>query len=298
MDYAKIVSDTVDRLADEDSYQFMFHKTHSGAPVPSVDEIKRIITLCRNILFPGFYGNTTMDSHLLKYHIGMYTEQLFESLVHEVQAGMCFSDDQSCEKPSYTWSERRRKSADIAAAFVEWLPELRSILATDVEAMYNGDPAASSFGEIISCYPTVRAVSSHRIAHKLLTLGVPIIPRIISELAHGETGIDIHPGATIGKHFTIDHGTGVVIGETCVIGNNVKIYQGVTLGAKSFPLDDEGNPIKGIPRHPIIEDNVIIYANATVLGRITIGEGSVIGGNMWVTKSLPPHTLFVAKAQE
>ena len=170
------------------------------------------------------------------------------------------------------------------------LPEIRKTLATDVEAAFNGDPAAESFGEIISCYPVIKALTNYRIAHRLHTIGVPLIPRIISEMAHSETGIDIHPAATIGHHFTIDHGTGVVIGATCIIGNYVKLYQGVTLGAKSFPLDDNGNPIKGIARHPILEDNVIVYSNATILGRITIGQGSVVGANIWVTESMEPYS--------
>ena len=297
MDYAKIVSDTVDSLASEETFRFMFHRNPDGSPLPSVDEIHRIVDLCRAILFPGFYGTANIDSHLLKYHLGMYTEQLFETLQQQIRAGMCFNDNLECERTAPVWSERRRKSADIAAEFVQWLPELRYILSTDIEAMYNGDPAASSRGEIISCYPTVRAVSNHRIAHKLLELGVPLIPRIISEQAHGETGIDIHPGATIGHHFSIDHGTGVVIGETCVIGDNVKIYQGVTLGARSFPLDEDGNPIKGIPRHPILEDDVVVYANATILGRITIGKGAVIGGNMWVTRPVAAGEILVHKNQ-
>ena len=180
------------------------------------------------------------------------------------------------------------RAQTLAAEFIAHLPELRAVLATDVEAAYNGDPAAESYSEIISCYPIIKAITNYRIAHELLLLGVPLIPRIISEMAHSETGIDIHPAATIGHHFTIDHGTGVVIGATCIIGNNVKLYQGVTLGAKSFPKDENGNPIKGIPRHPILEDNVIIYSNATVLGRITLAEGTVIGGNLWVTESTKP----------
>ena len=155
-------------------------------------------------------------------------------------------------------------------------------------AAYNGDPAAKSYGEVIFCYPAIRAISNYRIAHALLRLDVPLIPRIITEMAHSETGIDIHPGATIGNYFTIDHGTGVVIGETAVIGHNVKLYQGVTLGAKSFPLDADGNPIKGIDRHPKIGNNVIIYANSTILGNIRVGDGAVIGGNIWVDKDVPP----------
>lgn len=292
--YSQIITRTVDALTQEDSYRYMLHKHRSGGPMPSVDNLKTIISLCRSIIFPGFYGNSTMDSHLLHFHLGMYTEKLFEMLKQEIHAGLCFIDDNNDTAPK-PWNQQRRHSANLAAMFIEWLPELRSILATDVEAMYNGDPAATSFGEIISCYPTVRAVSNYRIAHKLLTLGVPLIPRIITELAHGETGIDIHPGAQIGDHFSIDHGTGVVVGETCVIGNHVKLYQGVTLGAKNFPLDENGDPIKGILRHPVLEDNVIVYANATILGRITIGKGAVIGGNMWITESVPPGEILIQR---
>jgi serine O-acetyltransferase len=159
---------------------------------------------------------------------------------------------------------------------------------TDVRAAYEGDPAATSTDETIFCYPGILAITNQRVAHELYRLAVPLLPRMLTEQAHSATGIDIHPGATIGERFFIDHGTGVVIGETSMIGNNVRLYQGVTLGAKSFPLDEQGNPIKGIPRHPIVEDDVVIYAGATVLGRITVGRGSVIGGNVWVTESVPP----------
>jgi serine O-acetyltransferase len=184
-------------------------------------------------------------------------------------------------------------ASSIAATFIERLPQIRQLLADDVIATFVGDPASKSYGEVIFCYPAIRAISNYRIAHELLTLGVPLIPRIISELAHSETGIDIHPGAVIGRAFTIDHGTGVVIGETSIIGNHVKIYQGVTLGAKSFPLDEKGHPIKGIPRHPIIEDDVIIYSNSTILGRITIGKGAVIGGNIWIDTDIEPGAKVV-----
>jgi len=170
------------------------------------------------------------------------------------------------------------------------LPDLRRLLALDAVAAFEGDPAASSPSEAIFSYPGVRAITSHRIAHELYQRGVPLIPRIIAEHAHSNTGIDIHPGASVGESFFIDHGTGVVIGETSVIGNRVRIYQGVTLGAKSFPLDDQGRPIKGIARHPVIEDEVTIYAGATILGRITIGRGAVIGGNVWITRDVPPGT--------
>lgn len=180
-----------------------------------------------------------------------------------------------------------------ATTFICRLDDISRSLQTDVEAAYNGDPAAKSRDEIICCYPVIKALVNYRVAHELLTMGVELIPRILTEMAHSETGIDIHPGAQIGDYFTIDHGTGVVIGETCIIGRNVKLYQGVTLGAKSFPLDEHGNPIKGIPRHPILEDDVIVYSNSTILGRITVGKGAVIGGNVWITQDVAPGARIV-----
>lgn len=290
--YSKIISKTVEELACERSYRFLFHKHRDGGPLPSMEELRRITDLCRAIVFPGYFGNSTMNADLLRYHLGMLTERLFELLRQQVHAGLCFRDDMADAVPALSRGEQRGLAGEISAKFIEWLPELREVLTTDIRAMYDGDPAASSFGEVISCYPSIRAVGNYRIAHKLLLLGVPLIPRIITEIAHSETGIDIHPGACIGDYFTIDHGTGVVIGETCVIGSHVKLYQGVTLGAKNFPLDADGNPIKGIQRHPIIEDDVIIYANATILGRITVGRGAVIGGNLWVTKDVAPGTIL------
>ncbi len=247
--------------------------------------------LCRSILFPGFYGKSNVNNQNLVFHIGVAVEHLYTLLCNQIQAGLCFATGWSeVEDYGNTYATaqdlRRVKAEGLASAFLQRLPALRQTLATDVEAAYLGDPAAESYGEVISCYPVIKAVTNYRVAHELLTLGVPLIPRIITEMAHSETGIDIHPAATIGHHFTIDHGTGVVIGATCIIGNHVKLYQGVTLGAKSFPLDEKGNPIKGIPRHPILEDNVIVYSNATILGRITIGHDAVIGGNIWVTEDV------------
>lgn len=180
----------------------------------------------------------------------------------------------------------------VTLAFMQKVVSIREVLTTDLEAAYLGDPAAYSVEEILLSYPSLEAVSTYRIAHELYSLGLSMIARIMTESAHAKTGIDIHPGATIGNHFFIDHGTGVVIGETCVIGNHVKIYQGVTLGAKSFQLDDDGNPIKGVKRHPNIEDDVVIYAGATILGGdVTVGKGCVVGGNAWITRSVPPNML-------
>jgi len=182
---------------------------------------------------------------------------------------------------------------DTALTFMDKLPKIRELLASDAVAAFEGDPAAKQIGETIFCYPSITALLHHRISHELYKLNVPLIPRIISERAHSLTGIDIHPGASIGERFFIDHGTGTVIGETTIIGNNVRIYQGVTLGAKSFPMDEKGLPIKDIPRHPIVEDNVVIYAGATILGRITIGKNAEIGGNVWVTHDVEAGSKIV-----
>lgn len=269
----------------------LFHEHRDNDPIPSGKDLGIIVDLCRSIIFPGFYGMSTINSRTLQYHIGVDTEHLYDLLTEQIMAGLCFADSgqQACKGND----SLHQKAQGLAAEFISRLPYIREILATDVEAAYNGDPAAESYGEIISCYPIIKAITNYRIAHELLLLGVPLIPRIITEMAHSETGIDIHPGAQIGHHFTIDHGTGVVIGATCIIGNHVKLYQGVTLGAKSFPLDENGNPIKGIARHPILEDNVIVYSNATVLGRITIAHDTVIGGNLWVTEDTKPGERLV-----
>lgn len=293
IDYTHILTKAVDELSDNQSYRGLFHQHREGEPLPSGKSLERIVELSRAILFPGYFGNSTINSQTINYHIGVNIEELFSLLIEQIQAGLCFGVENSgqcdCQSPC------RATATQLAAEFISRLPEIRRILATDVEAAYYGDPAATCFGEIICCYPVIRAVTNYRIAHELHRLNVPLIPRIITEMAHSETGIDIHPGAQIGHHFTIDHGTGVVIGATCIIGNHVKLYQGVTLGAKSFPCDEQGNPIKGIPRHPILEDNVIVYSNATILGRITIGEGATIGGNIWVTESVPAGARIVQR---
>lgn len=293
LNFTHILTQTVEQLSESSSFQGLFHQHTDGDPLPSARALQDIIELARAIIFPGYFGNSTVNSRTMTYHIGINVEQLFNLLTEQVLAGLCFATDTTKEKSN---CELRNEATQIAAHFISRLPQLRQILATDVEAAYNGDPAAKSFGEIISCYPAIRAISNYRIAHELLTLGVPLIPRIITEMAHSETGIDIHPGAKIGAYFTIDHGTGVVIGETCIIGNHVKLYQGVTLGAKSFPLDADGKPTKGIPRHPILEDNVIVYSNATILGRITIGCGATVGGNIWVTEDVAAGTRIVQGA--
>ncbi len=296
-DYTQILTQTAEELSDSKSYEGLFHQYRDGDPLPSGRSLKRIVELAREILFPGYFGNSTINRQTINYHIGVNVEELFGLLTEQIRAGLCFGTENTSANTDATPSDNRatcrETAAHIASQFIARLPQIRRVLATDVEAAYYGDPAATCFGEIICCYPIIRAITNYRLAHELYKLNVPLIPRFITEMAHSETGIDIHPGAQIGHHFTIDHGTGVVIGATCIIGNNVKLYQGVTLGAKSFPLDEHGNPIKGIPRHPILEDDVIVYSNATILGRITIGCGATIGGNIWVTESVPAGARIV-----
>lgn len=264
-----------------------------GEPLLSNDSVRRIVELSRQLMFPGFYDESAESYSVLRSVMTLDCRELFGLLHHQITAGLCF-DSEYCEADLATLSRNAREAA---TKFIESLPIIRHILDIDIDATYLGDPAAVSTHEVIACYPGVRATMSHRIAHELLKLNVPIVPRMISEQAHSETGIDIHPGAQIGEGFVIDHGTGVVIGATAILGKNVKLYQGVTLGARSFVTDDSNNPVKGIPRHPIIGDNVVIYANSTILGRITIGDNAIIGGNLWVTRDVAPgEKLIQAKA--
>lgn len=288
--FTQQLTKTVDELSKTQTLQGLFHEHRDGDPLPSSKELEEIIELTRSILFPGFYGMTSVNIQTIRYRIGVDTERLNKLLCRQVMAGLCFNEDCHCANAADTRHCLQEEAERIAEKIILKLPQLRKILSTDVQAAFDGDPAAANLGEVIDCYPAIKALTNYRLAHELVLENVPLIPRMITEMAHSETGIDIHPAATIGTHFTIDHGTGVVIGATCVIGNHVKLYQGVTLGAKSFPLDKEGKPIKGIPRHPILEDDVIVYANATILGRITIGKGAVIGANVWVTRDMKPRS--------
>jgi serine O-acetyltransferase len=277
------LSDTIKKLSQLEGYKDVCHEQNNNVPMPSIKVLQEIVQLARSVLFPGYFGDAAVNNQTILYHIGVNVDRLHLLLSQQIKSGMCFN----CRFEETKANEVDQISKQKATDFILQLPEIREKLYTDVIAVYNGDPAAKSFGEVIFCYPGIRAISNYRIANALLKLDVPLIPRIITEMAHSETGIDIHPGATIGNYFTIDHGTGVVIGETSVIGDNVKMYQGVTLGAKSFPLDENGNPIKGIDRHPKIGNNVIIYSNSTLLGNITVGDGAVIGGNIWVDTDVP-----------
>lgn len=241
LNFTHLLAQTVTELSEDSSLKGLFHEHQDGDPLPSGKVLHEIIELCRAILFPGFYGKSTVNHHTITYHIGVNIERLYNLLTEQIHAGLCFDAKETGDCACDT---KREKAIDLAGQFISRLPALREVLATDVEAAYNGDPAAESYGEIISCYPIIKALSNYRIAHELLLLGVPLIPRIITEMAHSETGIDIHPAARIGHHFTIDHGTGVVIGATCIIGNHVKLYQGVTLGQK-LPARRRRTPHQG-----------------------------------------------------
>jgi serine O-acetyltransferase len=251
---------------------------------PSRRAVAALVEELRALLFPGYFGAAELTLETLRYHLGARMDRALHGLGDQIQRGLMASDP--------TCGDCDLRALDLARAFLLRLPEVRRLLATDIQAGFEGDPAAISPDEVLFCYPGLLAITSQRLAHELFLLGVPLLPRMITEHAHSLTGIDIHPGASLGERFFIDHGTGVVIGETCVIGRNVRLYQGVTLGAKSYPLDDEGHPIKGIPRHPVVEDDVIIYSNATILGRVTLGRGSAIGGNVWLTRSVPPGSVI------
>ncbi len=284
------VKDDFNRIS-KDVYHEIGYREHHEIPKPSLKNIRRAISLGREILFPGYHSEWKLESKM--------NEDLKENLLDfskilksEVATSLCFDcdhvDKRSCSKCE-------EDAEDIVHHLVKKIDQLRNELLKDVKAIYEYDPAAKSIDEVILSYPAIKAITSYRLAHVLYEKDVPLVPRIITEVAHSETGIDIHPGAEIGEHFFIDHGTGVVIGETSKIGDNVKIYQGVTLGAKSFPLRKDGTPVKGVPRHPIIEDDVTIYAHATVLGRIKVGENSTIGSNVTLLKDVTPGSRIMQK---
>jgi serine O-acetyltransferase len=261
-------------------------------PLPRYDEIIEVIHDLKDILYPGYRRREGLHIGNVTYHVGDLVDGLHDKLTRQIARALRHDDrvvkqGVGCDDDT----DYEALGQEMAIKFLERLPEIRRVLATDAEAAFAGDPACRSIDEVIFCYPGLQAITVHRLAHDLLQLKVPFIPRMMSEWSHMQTGIDIHPGAQIGHHFFIDHGTGVVIGETCEIGNYVKIYQGVTLGALSFATDADGNLVRGHKRHPTLEDRVVIYANATVLGgKTVIGHDSVIGSSAWVTRSVDPYT--------
>jgi serine O-acetyltransferase len=251
--------------------------------LPGREAMVEITAALRAALFPAHFGASDLSDRGLDAFVAATLGAALSGLEEQVGHALRFARGRG-DGPA--WSEAR--AGEVVGALAAELPRLREQLGTDVRAAFEGDPAATSLDEAVFCYPGVTAITHHRLAHALHALGVPLLPRMIAEISHSETGIDIHPAAVIGSSFFIDHGTGVVIGETSIIGARVRLYQGVTLGARSFPLDERGVPRKGVQRHPIIEDDVVIYAGATILGRVRIGRGSTIGGNVWLTRSVPP----------
>jgi serine O-acetyltransferase len=269
-----------------------------GREFPAPEAVGRIVDGLRGALFPMRLGPSDLRQESEDYYVGHTLDAALQSLLVQVRLELRYQARQKGlieQSEASVEAKARQNVRDFAAA----LPAIRSLLDIDVRAAYEGDPAAGSVDEVLLCYPGIEAMIHFRMAHKLYELGLPLIARLITEKAHGATGIDIHPGATIGEGFFIDHGTGVVIGETAIIGSRVRVYQAVTLGAKRFPAEEDGTLKKGLPRHPIVEDDVVIYAGATILGRVTIGKGSTIGGNVWLTRSVPPESnITQANSQE
>jgi serine O-acetyltransferase len=255
-----------------------------GRELPSPQVLQGVLEQLKAALFPMRLGPADLRQETEDFFVG----HTLDAALRALQGQALLEIRHAARDTGLGDEQARAQAADLLREFAQSLPAIRRLLDTDVLAAYQGDPAARSVDEVLLCYPGVLAMIHHRLAHRLYRLGLPLLARIVAEIAHSSTGIDIHPGATIGPYFFIDHGTGVVIGETAVIGERVRLYQNVTLGAKRFPVGDDGSLTKGLPRHPIVEDDVVIYAGATVLGRVTIGKGAVIGGNVWVTHDVPP----------
>lgn len=264
-----------------------------GRELPSPDALAEIVRSLRAALFPMRLGPPDLRQESEDYFVGHALDTALQALLAQVRLELRHGARVHGEPLD---ADIETRALDLVREFAAALPEIRSLLDTDVTAAFRGDPAARSVDEVLLCYPGIQAMIHHRLAHQLYRLGMPLLARMVAELAHTDTGIDIHPGARIGPGFFIDHGTGVVIGETAVIGRDVRLYQAVTLGAKRFEVDDEGQLRKGEPRHPIVEDGVVIYAGATILGRVTIGARSVVGGNVWLTRSVSPDS-HIAQAR-
>ena len=279
----------VDTYAEVDSISHLGH-----CPLPNYETVITATEDLREVLFPGYRRRDGLHLGNVTYHTGDLIDRLHDQLAVQIARALCHEAGKNTRCDPQQKADFESLGQTKALAFLERLPELRHILALDVQAAYVGDPACKSLDEVIFCYPGLEAITVYRLAHLLCDLKVPLIPRMMTEWSHRRTGIDIHPGATIGRHFFIDHGTGVVIGETTEIGDHVKLYQGVTLGALSFPMDEQGNLVRGQKRHPTIEDRVVIYANATILGGETvIGHDAVIGSSTWITRSVPPRTVVM-----
>lgn len=293
MEFENDVKAVIAEMAEELNKNYLDQKLFDlslGERLPQKDEIIDFVDELRKVTFPGFFGRENMAYANKKYFAGHKLSLLYDKLFRQIKVALSYKND------TKSYQEIVEEAQEKALGFIHCIPEVQALLCKDVEAEYNGDPAANSREEIIFSYPGLFAIFVYRYAHVLYQMKVPFIPRIMTEYAHGETGIDINPGANIGEYFFIDHGTGIVIGETTDIGNNVKIYQGVTLGALSTR---KGQQLSGVKRHPTIEDNVVIYANTTILGGETvIGANSVVAGNTFVTKSIPANTKVASTMPE
>jgi len=261
------------------------HKSGVAFKLPSRRILAGVVEGLGAVLFPNRLGRQDLASDGVDYFVGYTLDCALKDLSDQIRLELIFGERYSAQP-----EDVREKAIDITRHFAAHLPQIRRVLETDIQAAYEGDPAARSADEVLACYPGLTAIIHHRLANLLYRLGAPLVARIIAEIAHSLTGIDIHPGAAIGQSFFIDHGTGVVIGETAIVGDRVRLYQAVTLGAKRFPVDENGALLKGNERHPIVEHDVVIYAGATILGRISIGARSIIGGNVWLTRSVPPDS--------
>lgn len=266
-------------------------RRHKPPKLPSRKELQQILDGLAAVLFPNRLGRPDLTEEGIDYFVGYTLDRVLDELFKQIRRELLFISGEGQENAAH------QKAVTITQSFTTQLPTVRVLIDSDIQAAYEGDPAARTPDEVLVCYPGITAVIYHRLAHILYVNGAPLVARMIAELAHSATGIDIHPGAQIGESFFIDHGTGVVIGETAIIGQHVRLYQAVTLGAKRFQKDNDGMLVKGNLRHPMVEDDVVIYAGATILGRVTIGQGSVIGGNVWLTHSVPPHSIITQASE-
>lgn len=286
----KIVSELVKSLDQEDS------PDHVGFPmIPNRESVYEIIDLYLTLLMPGYFGDQSVDKSSIEFYLGTKADQFYRILVEQCEK--CLIHE--CDGPKPLCEDCNKAGENTAIKILEKIPHLRKVLAGDIQSAYEGDPSAKSLEEIVFCYPGLLAITIYRFAHELFKLDVPILPRMLTEYAHSQTGCDIHPGAKIGKNFFIDHATGVVIGETSEIGDRVRIYQGVTLGGANFQKDENGILIRDLKRHPTVEDDCVIYAGAVILGGETVvGKGSIVGGSVWLTHSVPPYTQVTLSSQE
>lgn len=284
MDLEQTINDVTSRLATLSQCERQLG-INPHAATPNITAVTEMMAIIRRVMLPGFFDIEQTSERSRLHHVGVDIEQVARLVRQQVASALVFAGHHDC--PS-----RCGEADGIAARFINELPAVRDLLLTDAEAVMTNDPAADNISEVLLSYPVITVMLHYRTAHVLHRLGVPVLPRIITEMAHSATGIDIHPAATIGHHFAIDHGTGVVIGGTAIVGNHVMLYQGVTLGARNFERDNTGQPLD-VPRHPILEDRVVVYSNTSILGRVTIGHDSVIGGNVWLTRDVPPHSRII-----